>query len=163
MDEQVIRKIQREGAEALLDAGVSVPLAAWRIPFRRLPFRLRLTMRRPTLAGQIAIARTYLSMDTTAEELESMTTEEQLRFMVRHGRKISRIIALAAFRLPLFGRLAARLMTPVIHHCMGYGYQLAAVATFVRLMGTAPFMSIIRSAEMTNPMKLRLSRGRKGS
>ena len=37
MDGQVIRKIQREGAEALLDAGVSLPLKDLRIPFRKQP------------------------------------------------------------------------------------------------------------------------------
>ena len=34
MEENVIRQIQREGADALLDVGVSVPLKAFRIPFR---------------------------------------------------------------------------------------------------------------------------------
>ena len=34
---------------------------------------------------------------------------------------------------------------------------------FIFLLGTDPFMNIIRSVERTNPMKLRLSRPRKGS
>lgn len=33
MDEAVIKQIQREGADALLDIGVSVPLKAFHIPF----------------------------------------------------------------------------------------------------------------------------------
>ena len=44
MDEQVIRKIQREGAEALLDAGVSLPLKDLRIPFRKEPLRSNCTL-----------------------------------------------------------------------------------------------------------------------
>ena len=86
MDGQVIRKIQREGAEALLDAGVSLPLKDLRIPFRKQPLRLRLTMKRPTLSRQIKIAHAYLTMNTTAEELEAMDHERQMAFLARHGK-----------------------------------------------------------------------------
>ena len=150
MDGQAIRKIQREGAEALLDAGVSLPLKDLRIPFRKQPLRLRLTMKRPTLSRQIKIAHAYLSMDTTAAELEAMDHKEQMRFLARHGKTLSRIIALTMERwwLPVW---------------LKWEYQKAAFSQFVLLMGTQSFIPIIRSAEMTNPMKLRLSRGKKGS
>ena len=67
MDEAVIKQIQREGADALLDIGVSVPLKAFHIPFRKSPLELRVTMRRPYMSGQILFARTYLSMGITSE------------------------------------------------------------------------------------------------
>lgn len=50
MDEAVIKQIQREGADALLDIGVSVPLKAFHIPFRKSPLELRVTMRRPYMS-----------------------------------------------------------------------------------------------------------------
>ena len=62
MDERLIRQIQREGAEALLNMGVSLPLKDFKIPFRKEPIRLRLTMRRPTMACQIQIAKTWLTV-----------------------------------------------------------------------------------------------------
>ena len=155
MDGQAIRKIQREGAEALLDAGVSLPLKDLRIPFRKQPLRLRLTMKRPTLSRQIKIAHAYLSMDTTAAELEAMDHKEQMRFLARHGKTLSRIIALTMERWWLLSWL--------VLHSMKWEYQKAAFSQFVLLMGTQSFIPIIRSAEMTNPMKLRLSRGKKGS
>ena len=37
MDESVVRRIQKEGAEALLNAGVSVPLKEFRLPFKKKP------------------------------------------------------------------------------------------------------------------------------
>lgn len=37
MDEAVIKQIQREGADALLDIGVSVPLKAVSYPFQEIP------------------------------------------------------------------------------------------------------------------------------
>lgn len=159
MDEQAIRKIQREGAEALLDAGVSLPLKDLRIPFRKEPLRLRLTMKRPTLARQIRIAHAYLSLDTTADALEAMDHKGQMAFLARHGKTLSRIIALTMERwwLPVW------LLSWLVRHWMKWEYQKAAFAQFVLLMGTQSFIPIIRSAEMTNPMKLRLSHGRKGS
>ncbi len=159
MDEQVIRKIQREGAEALLDAGVSLPLKDLRIPFRKEPLRFRLTMKRPTLARQIKIAHAYLTLDMTAEELEKMDHEGQMAFLARHGKTLSRIIALTMERwwLPVW------LLSWLVRHLMKWEYQKAAFAQFVLLMGTQSFIPIIRSAEMTNPMKLRLSQGKRGS
>ena len=159
MDERLVRKIQRMGAEALLDAGVSLPLFDLRIPFRKHPVRVRLTMKRPTLARQIKIAHAYLSMDTTAAELEAMNHKEQMQFLARHGKTLSRIIALTMERwwLPVW------LLSWLVRHWMKWEYQKAAFREFVLLMGTQSFIPIIRSAEMTNPMRLRLSQGKKGS
>lgn len=159
MDEKLIRQIQREGAEALLDAGVSLPLKDFKIPFRRKPLQLRLTMRRPTLARQIKIARTYLQMETTADELAAMPHAEQLRWLVKHGRRLSRLIALTVENR----WLPTRMMSWLIRHGVKHEYQLAAVTRFVGLMGTDPFLPIIRSAEIANPMRLRLSRRKTGS
>lgn len=150
--------IQQEAAEALLNVGVSLPLKEIRVPFRKKPLALRVTMRRPTLAGQIEIARTYLAMGSTSEEMEKMTKEEQMRFLAEHGDKICRMIALTLGR-----RAYVRPLTWIVRHFVGYEYQMAAVRKFVSLMGTDPFIPIIRSAERTNPMKLRLSQKRKGS
>ena len=48
MDEN---KIQLEASEALLDIGVSVPFKPLRLPFRKKPVYLRMTMKRPRLRG----------------------------------------------------------------------------------------------------------------
>lgn len=53
MDEKVARLIQREGAAALLDRGVSVPLKDIRLPFRK-PLRLRSSCAAPGWAGLFA-------------------------------------------------------------------------------------------------------------
>lgn len=36
MDEKTIRQIEKEGAEALLDTGLSVPLKEWHLPFSKV-------------------------------------------------------------------------------------------------------------------------------
>lgn len=158
MDEKTIRLIQQEAAEALLNVGVSLPLKEIRVPFRKSPLVLRVTMRRPSMSGQIQVARTYLSMGITSSEIENFTKEEQMRFIANHGDKVCRMIALTLGRTCF-----VRPLTWFVKHFVRYEFQVAAVRKFVTLMGTDPFIPIIRSAEKTNPMKLRLSQKRKGS
>lgn len=93
MDEKTIRQIEKEGAEALLDTGLSVPLKELHLPFFKKSIQLRVTMRRPTLAGQIRIAREWLAMGVTSEEMWHFSKEEEMRFVADHGKKISRMIA----------------------------------------------------------------------
>lgn len=158
MEAKTIRLIQREAAEALLNVGVSLPLKEIRLPLRKEPVVLRVTMRRPCMSGQIEIARTYLSMGVTSAEMEKFTKEEQMRFLADHGDKVCRLIALT------LGRSAyAKPLTWFVKHFVRHEYQMAAVRKFVSLMGTDPFIPIIRSAERTNPMKLRLSQRKRGS
>lgn len=158
MDEKTIRQVQQEAAEALLNVGVSLPLKEFRLPFRKRPVKLRLTMRRPYMSGQIEIARTYLSMNVTSAQMESFSKEEQMRFLADHGDKVCRMIALTLGRTSFVKPLAW-----FVRHFIKYEYQMAAVRKFVSLMGTDPFIPIIRSAELTNPLTVRLSQSVKGS
>ena len=102
-------------------------------------------------------------MDTTAEEVRTLPKLEQMRFMARHGKRLSRIIAYTVCRGYISRHLFVGLTAWLVRNFVAYRYQVAATEQFERLMGTDPFMSIIRSAERTNPMKLRLSQGKKGS
>lgn len=158
MDVKTIRKVQQEAAEALLNVGVSLPLKEIRLPFRRRPVILRVTMRRPCMAGQIRIAKTYLSMGVTSAQMETMTKEEQMQFLADHGDKICRMIALTLGR-PGY----VRPLSWFVRHFVRYEYQLAAIRRFVSLMGTDPFIPIIRSAERANPLSVRLSQNETGS
>lgn len=159
MDAHIIKKIQREGAEALLNVGVSLPLRDFKVPFRKAPLRLRLTMKRSTMAVQIQIARTWLSVGMTLEEFEALDYDGQMQFLVNHGKKLSRMIALT---MPHWW-LPTRVLSWFIHHYMKWDYQKGAFEKFVTLMGTEPFTTIIRSAEIANPLKARLSHRKKGS
>lgn len=157
------RMIEQEAAEALLDRGVSVPFKDIRIPWRKKPLQLRLTMRRPTLAGQMAIARLYLGMGVTTDKVENMSKMRQMAFLATHGKALSRIMACTVCRGYVSRHLFIGLLAWIIRNFVEYKYQIAAVRKFESLMGTDPFMPIIRSAERTNPMKPRLSRRKKGS
>lgn len=163
MEENVIKQIQREGADALLDVGVSVPLKAFRLPFRKNPVELRVTMKRPCLSGQIRFARTYLSLGVTSEQMWNFCKEEEMRFIAEHGRELGLMVAYTICRGWWSRHLLLRPMAWLVCNFMEQQYLVGAVKRFVSLMGTDPFIPIIRSAEKTNPMKLRLSQKRKGS
>lgn len=157
MDE---RKVQQEASEALLDVGVSVPLKPIRLPFRKKRLLLRLTMRRPRLSTQIKIARLYLSLGVTYAELEALDKDGQMCFIAEHGKIISDMVALTMcgkWWKPMW------LVSWILRHWVDNLYMQVALMKFVLLLGTESFTNIIRSAEMTNPMKLRLSQKKKGS
>ena len=161
MEEDVIRQIQREGAEALLDTGVSVPFKAVRLPFRKSPFVLRVTMQRPYLSGQLKIARTYLSMNVTSEQIRNSPKEEEVQFLVQQGKSLSRMIAYTICRGYFSRKCGVWLVAWIIRNFMTHEYQMEVMKKFVSLMGTDPFIPIIRSAEIANPMRLRLSQKKK--
>lgn len=163
MDESVVRRIQKEGAEALLNAGVSVPFKEFRLPFKKKPVRLRVTMKRPYMSGQLRIARTYLSMGVTSAQMDAFTKEEEMKFIVEHSNAISRIIAYTICQGYVSRHLFVGFVAWLIRNFVEDRYLMAAFRTFIRLMGTKSFTTIIRSVEMSNPMKLRLSQKRKGS
>ena len=120
MEEDVIRQIQREGAEALLDVGVSVPLKAIHIPFRKTPLELRVTMKRPCMSGQLHIARTYLSMGVTSEEMWNFTKEEEMQFLVKQSKPLSRMIAYMICRGYLARKIAIGVTAWFIRNFMSY-------------------------------------------
>ena len=163
MDKATERLIQAEGAAALLDRGVSVPLKEVRVPWRRKPLRLRVVMRRPRLGGLMRLARIYLSLGVTAAEMEQFSKEEEMAFIARHGKAVSRMIACTLCRGWWSRHLLGGVAAWWVRQWMEPAYMSAAMRSFVLLLGTAPFTSIIRSAGMTNPMTLRLSHGKKGS
>jgi len=163
MDPRYTREIERESADVLLDAGVSVPLFSFKFPFFKRRFTLRVTMRRPTLAGQIRIARLYNRMGVTSEQMWDFDKEQQMKFLAEHGYEISRMIAVTLCRGWWSQRLWERPTAWFVRRMMLHDYMLGAMMRFVTLMGTDPFLPIIRSAERTNPMKPRLSQEATGS
>lgn len=154
--------VEVETSEALLDIGVSIPLKTWRIPLTRKTLSLRLTMRRPKLGNQIRIARKYLSLGTTYEQMQAFTKEESMAFLANHGKTIAEMVALTICRGKVTGLLSG-LLAWVLTWMVDDTYLMAANLHFVSLMGSQNFTNIIRSSEWSNPLRPRLSRDVKGS
>ncbi len=157
------RLIEKEAAEALLDIGVSVPLSLIRIPFRKKPVKIRVTMKRPTLGAVMRIARIYLGIGVTAERMRGFSKEEQMAFIADHGKEVCMMISLSVCRGWISRNLFARLLAWYMRWHVGYRYLMAAVLDFILLLGTENFTPIIASIERINPLKPRMSQKRKGS
>lgn len=94
------------------DAGISLPL---RLPGGR---HIRWVMRIPTLESRCRMARMYLKLGVTHEELRAYTFEQKLEFMVKHTRTVSRMVAYAIVRGRVSGRLLNRPVAWMLRSCM---------------------------------------------
>ena len=162
MDDRLEQLIEMECADALLDGGVSVPLKRWRVPFRKHPVELRVTMKRPRLRGQMLLAREYLKLGV-APGWKPKNKAEEMAFVARHGKIISRMLAYTVCRGCVARRVGIGLTAWMLRELADWKYLMTVFHTFERLMGTKDFMRIIRSAARANPMKPRLSQAGKGS
>lgn len=152
-----------EAAGILLDIGVSVPLKSLKIPFRRKRLTFRLTMKRPCYGNLIRIARLYLQTGVTAEQMAAFSKEDEMAFIARHGKEITRIVALTICRGFVSGWLLAGLLAWFIRWFVPPVFITGAMFQFVRLLNIMDFQNIIRLAETINPLKPRLSQRRKRS
>lgn len=155
--------VELEAAEALLDIGVSLPFKAIRIPFTGKHLTLRMTMKRPCLGNQIRIARHYLKVGFTYEQMKAFDKHEEMAFLAMHGKRISKMIALTICRGAITGTLFTPFMAWFIRWFVPDAFILGANLRFITLLGTKDFMNIIRSCEIANPLRPRLSQKEKGS
>ena len=156
--------VELETSEALLDIGVSLPCKTVKIPFTGKGFTLRMIMKRPCLGNQMRIARHYLKTGVTYEQMKGFNKHEEMVFLAMHGTRISKIIALTICRGAITGTLFTPFMAWFIRWFVPDAFIMGANLRFITLLGTKDFMNIIRSSEIANPMRPRLSQEkRKGS
>lgn len=151
--------IEREAAEALLDVGVSLPFL--KIPFTRK--YMRVTMKRPCLGNLFRITRLYLTIGVTCEQMRKFTKHEELDFIAKHGKTITKMVALTVCRGRVPGMLFSGILAWLMRCFMDDRYLYAAGLQFMRLLSVKSFMPIIKSAQVTNPMMPRKSQKEKGS
>ena len=104
------------------------------------------------------MARMYLKMGVTYEELKVYTYEQKLEFMVRHTGTVSRMVAYGIVRGRLLGRLLNRPVAWMLRTCMHPAALEEAWMLVVGTMNAVPFGDIIRLAEVMNLMSPSLSR-----
>ena len=145
-------EIEALAEKIMSDAGISLPL---RLPGGR---HIRWVMRVPNLESRCRMARRYLKMGVTYEELKVYTYEQKLEFMVRHTGTVSRMVAYGIVRGRLLGRLLNRPVAWMLRTCMHPAALEEAWMLVVGTMNAVPFGDIIRLAEVMNLMSPSLSR-----
>lgn len=157
------KNVEIEAAEALLDVGVSLPFLQFRIPFKKKPIPIRVTMKRPCLGSQIRIAKLYLQLGVTYEEMERFNKHEEMAFLAIHGKRVSKMVALTVCRGAITSVLFSGIVAWLLRWFVPDKYLQGANRCFITLLGTKSFMRIIESVQISNPMKPRESQKRKGS
>jgi hypothetical protein len=157
------KSVEIEAAEALLDVGVSLPFLQFKMPLRKKPVSIRVTMKRPCLGSQIRIAKLYLQLGTTYEEMERFNKHEEMAFLAIHGKCVSKMVALTICRGAISGLLFSGIVAWLLRWFVPDKYLQGANRCFVTLLGTKSFMRIIESVQISNPLKPRESQKRKGS
>ena len=147
----------------LLDAGVSVPLKEWRLPWAKKPVRFRVTMKRPRMRGLLLMTREYLKMGVEVSDPERLDREAGAAFVVEHTESVSRLLAYTVCRGYVSRHVGIGVTAWVLRNFVEWKYLMALFRTFERLMGTKDFMRIISSTARANPMHSRLSQARMGS
>ena len=153
------RNVELEAAEALLDAGILLPLLRIRLS-RRHEWVLRVTMRRPCLGGQMRIVRHYLKLGITAQQWAAFSEDEERFNFLGPSLRIacSLMLALTICRGYLSGMLLAPLVAWLIRWKVPPEYRIEAQRWFRKMRGTRDFTSIIESAERINPFRYETSR-----
>jgi len=154
---QMDAKLERAAAEALLDAGVSLPLKSISLPWLKSPLTLRITLRRPYLGTQIRMARRFLKMGVKYDEMRKLDKDGELQFLAAHGKSLSRLVADLLWRGRISSALFGGLTACFLRRFVDERYLLAAVTQFALLSDLSAFGNIIRLVERMNPMTPRLS------
>lgn len=149
--------IEQHAAEAILDSGVSLPLFAFRLPFRKKKHCLRITIRRPYLGTQIRLAKRWLLTGLAFEDVKDLDKEAQLQLMRDHGRQVARMVAGCIFRGRLADALLGKLTAALLIRFADQRHLLAVITRFALLGDVTAFANTIRLAQTSNPMTPRLS------
>ncbi len=139
----------------LLDLGVSVPIRPLGFLYKKR--RRSLTMRTPGLGGMIRIARQYLALGITMEEVEKFTFEQQMEFIAQHGKEVSRMVAYTIVRGAVLGRLLNRPVAWWLRWRVHPAYLGEAMIQVLTQLDITSFFTTIRSAQAMNVMTRRLS------
>lgn len=97
------------------------------------------------------------------QQIRAFTRDQHMEFMAQHGKRLSKMVALTICRGYLSGWLLTPLVAFAVRWCVTPERILGAHLEYVSLLGANPFLPIIRSAELMNPLTPRLSHDKKRS
>lgn len=110
-------------------------------------------MRRPCLGSQMRIARQFLKLGITSQQVERFTDDQERAFFVEHLRELSMMVAFAVCRSYLSGLILAPVVAWLIRWKVPPEYLVEAQRWFKKLRSTRDFTDIIASAETINPFR----------
>lgn len=143
-------------SELLLDVGVAVPVRPLRFLGRKWGKRF-VVMHTPYQGTLIRMARIYLQMGVSYNEVKNYNYEQNMEFIGRHGKLLSRMVACSLVRGYITGKLFGRIVSWWLRWRVHPLYLQEAWFQMLTLMDVKSFQTIIKSAGMMNLMRPRLS------
>lgn len=154
-------KQELKASELLLDLGVAVPIRPLRL-LKRSKTR-KIIMRRPYQGTLIRIARKYLQLGVKYEEIKDYNYEQNMQLIAGHTKLISEMVAYTIVRGYVTGFLFNKLVAWWLRWRVHPLFLQEAWYQMLTMLDIHSFQTIIRSAEMMNMMKPRLSHTAEGS
>lgn len=146
---------QLKAADALLDIGISIPLRAVR--FRKWRWTPRVTIKRPPLGGLLRILRVWLVLEIDVKQLDNMSDNDKLELIAKHGRALSKMVALMVCSGVISGKVLAPALSLFLRWRCHPDVLLYTSLQFLQLQDTQSFIDIIRSVEAVNLLQPRVS------
>jgi hypothetical protein len=145
--------IEKSVADTILQKGVAIKLPA---PFLIRLFKktIQLTITSPFEGTMHRVARYYLSTGLTIDDLEGITIEQALQTHVKHGKAISKAVAVAILNGYIKGMLFTNILAWYLRWNASPQALLQLVAIVVVNGGTQDFITItksVRKMKLTTP------------
>lgn len=145
--------IEKSVADTILQKGVAIKIPT---PFLIRLFKktFTLTITSPFEGTMHRVARYYLSTGLTLEDLEGITVEQALQLHAKHGKAISKAVAVAVLNGYLKGLLFTNFLAWYLRWHASAQALLQLVAIVVVNGGTQDFITItksVRKMKLTTP------------
>lgn len=155
-------QIEKFTADAILQKGVAIPLPA---PFLIRLFKktVNLTLKLPYEGTMHRVASYYLSTGLTLEKLDSLTVEDALLVHAKHGKTISKALAVAVLNGYWKGKLFTKFLAWYLRWHLASKDMFDLVTVLVVHGGTQDFIittKLVRQMKLTTP---NLGQNTKGS
>lgn len=157
-----MNQVELKAAEILLDVGVAIPVRPLGF-LRRKKKPRRVVMYTPCYGSKMRIDRKYMKMGVKFDEVKEYTFEQNIEFVVTHGKLLSEMVALTLVRGYFAGLLFCKPVAWWLRWRVHPAFLQEAWFQMLTMLNTKDFQTIISSEEATNLMKPRLSQMMKGS
>jgi hypothetical protein len=147
-----------KASQLILDLGVAIPLRPLRFLNIKGKRQRAVAIRRPYMGGLIRMCEQVGRIGVRHEDMKKFTIDENIDFVAKHGKEVSRIVAGAIvrgyFSYKLFSGIVAWWLRWRVHPV----FLSEAMFQLVENIDINPFVNTIKLVPM-NLMKPRLSQG----
>jgi len=157
-------QVEQFAADTILQRGVKVKIPA---PFLLRKLRLKktiaLTLRSPFEGTMHRVASYYLSTGITMDVIEGLTTEEAIKLHAKHGKTMSKAVAVAILNGYISGKLFTRPLAWYLRWHLKSHELYVLTTTLLIYGGVQDFINTTKSVRKMTLTKPKMGQKTKGS